>query len=79
MAKKRKLETVGHREEIQEQLLNQIWEVVGLVGPHKHSVLVLLPSRRRESLEQAAGISRECRIKMWKTRGARKASSWEMK
>ena len=61
-----------HREVIQEQLLNQIWEVVVLVGPHKHSVLVMLPSRRRESLEQAAGISRECRIKMWKTRGAKK-------
>ena len=32
-----------HREEIQEQLLNQIWEVVVLVGPHRHNMLVMLP------------------------------------
>ncbi|KAG2641566.1 hypothetical protein PVAP13_2KG179500 [Panicum virgatum] len=74
MAKKWKLETVGHpsppRRNTRATSKSDL-EGCG-AGGSSHNMLVMLPPCGRGSLEQVAEISRECQIKMWKTRGAKK-------
>ena len=82
MAKKQKLETVGHPSPPRKNTRatsKSDFGGCGAGGPSQTQHASDAAPCRRGSLEQVAEISRECQIKMWKTRGARKASSWAMK
>ena len=84
MARKQKLKTVEHPSLPRKNTRAASKLDLGVCGTGGPSQTQLehasdATPRRKGSLEQAAEISRECQIKMWKTRGTRKASSWAMK